>query len=469
MNHHLISNFRTPKLIEKNYQYMDVVGKFRERLILMNDDVVIGLFAAGSIPVLVMISSSGEYVWVSTSDSFLMHLTKFVPSQYFDPVKRCVQFRNKFAANIFACDRFNATDSECLLGTAQTQWRRNPPAVASLGKWKGFGNIKENSSISICPFRKRLMFRTFVAFRPETKHILSSSNLSSRGAVRIVSHQSLYPIAHTPWAVSDLLAHLATDSDGELSSEFAVSFPSCTTKAKEVHIAQQVFAELGPELANLMKPDCYPATSRFAVMVECVDGEVCAWNPASFVAPTRDIFVDAHGSTYGPRGDEQPDIAMEVEVEAWIDEVVGPEGLKSRSAPETDTEDKGGIVARDEKLSTGLRTDVTCPALLSLAGHIFTLFTCSRQPCEPSMEQKEQKGCAEGATGYQGVNPFSPSLSHSPSHFMDVDGVQTLRAHECLLRCEVVGDDEQDQGQGQGQEDGSGGVHSAAAMLNKYR
>jgi len=93
----------------------------KARLLLLEEDIVCGIFklpreekTSVRVTVRVVLSPSGEYCAISRDigeEYENIHRTAFVPSRFFEMVKRVVLFRNKFAVYPFVHDRFQPEPS----------------------------------------------------------------------------------------------------------------------------------------------------------------------------------------------------------------------------------------------------------------------------------------------------------------------------------------------------------------------
>jgi len=89
---------------------------FSNRFLLFDDDVCAGVFQAQDkdVKTSVLLSPEGDFVQISHGNEDLVsHLTRYIPSRFYNEVKELLEFRNTFAKHAFMSERFCSVTSAC--------------------------------------------------------------------------------------------------------------------------------------------------------------------------------------------------------------------------------------------------------------------------------------------------------------------------------------------------------------------
>lgn len=360
---------------------------WKSRLLFFDDGSCIALFNNKAEPDVqsVLLSASGEFVYVSTAQGNHCHLTRFTPARFLHHVQAALAFRNRHAIDPFLCERFHPSSSGAVSRDDVTAlWPSiildaDVDADADGGDdgWDRLESIDGRASVAVCPYGKRVRHASTALFLAD--RLMESGH---RGPTALQPACSMplaavYAASHAPPALVSLLHYRDLDRRGLGHTEsIRTSLPhSFAALAPDSTRALAFFQELAAEL-TLLRDGSYPTVSDsssrsgMVVTVERVDGGAgegtyCLSGAARFLraAPGAEAAAGLGAAAGG-----------DVTVDCWINAVeTGPEGQEQEKG-------YGGAANSpppDESMVLSLRGDFftlhcpSCPA--GLVMHISLL------------------------------------------------------------------------------------------------
>jgi hypothetical protein len=156
-----------------------------ERLLLFSDDVSYGIFAVGRESIQILLSSTGDFFLISDATGSRTHLTRYAPTKLRPYVQIVLNFRNHFCSVPYLCECFhgceafegedkvlwtctemNETTKSGAISVSSSSPSSSPPEPSSSSHhgWRHAFDESKASSVSVCPFSRRISFEALTTF-----------------------------------------------------------------------------------------------------------------------------------------------------------------------------------------------------------------------------------------------------------------------------------------------------------------
>lgn len=250
-----------------------VAVSWKSRLLFFDDGSCIALFnnkdkkTVGDVQS-VLLSASGEFVYVSTAQGNHCHLTRFTPARFLHHVQAALAFRNRHASDPFLCERFNPSSSGAVSRDDVTAlWPSiildsEADADVDGDSWDRLESIDGRASVAVCPYGKRVRHTCTALFLAD--RLIESGHHGPTALQPACSTRlaAVYAASHAPPTLVSLLHFRDVDRRGlghtesirsSLPNSFAALAPDSTR-------ALAFFQELAAEL-TMLRDGSYPTVS----------------------------------------------------------------------------------------------------------------------------------------------------------------------------------------------------------------
>jgi hypothetical protein len=332
---------------------------FRERLLFFTSEATLGIFCSEKTTVFIAISSNCEFVKIFDGDSCIIHLTRFCPLTSIVYVKKLLSFRNQYAKRPYLTDRFHKSDSSVFLNSRTLRWASDlGNNQTDLNGWETFRHADHSTSISICPFKKRLCYFSEATFIPDSAigYFQDDSMKSETRAVRLLTVLPLGDVPDYFLRIGSAVGNSTEESSFSRLTAIPSSIPNGATNSTS---ACDFFDEIEHELFVLKCSTRYPTSLGLAVRFESIDG---------------DLFL-CSGSRSGPSDSSNScDNTVENTVKNTVENWINPR--KKQTAKNTRTENNN-FMSVDLDSHMLANSDFGCNRegpVLSLQGDYFTFY-----------------------------------------------------------------------------------------------
>ena len=246
--------------------------KFKSRFLMFTDTSVVGIFPGKSNfsqSTYIIISSNAEFSFINNGLDNRTHLTRYVPSEYYDMIKKLLDFRNHLVINPYLCKRFhggeefNGCDKLTLCKTHENTNRLED-------------SLKENY-VSLEPFGNIVKAKLRTVYREED----SSCRMSKYAKKYSILQTFIFPIQRIPKSLENAIEVLRNNNSTTSSSRNGYESQSdeisydisevALASAKYSKEALSLFESISPELTLLKDLNSFPRS--FLTIAECIDAK----------------------------------------------------------------------------------------------------------------------------------------------------------------------------------------------------
>ena len=245
---------------------------FKSRFLMFMDTSVVGIFPGKndfSQSTYIIISSNAEFSYINNGLDNRTHLTRYVPSEYYDMIKKLLDFRNHLVISPYLCKRFNGGEEYngcnkltlCKCKTLENSYQLED----SLGE----------NYVSIEPFGNIVKAKLRTVYREEDV----SCRMSQYAKKYSILQTFIFPIKRIPKSLEraiEVLTHnnSTSNSDGYESQSDEINYDISEVtlaSAKYSKEALSLFESISPELTLLKDLNSFPRS--FLTIAECIDAK----------------------------------------------------------------------------------------------------------------------------------------------------------------------------------------------------